>query len=75
MKLEKDILSDICLQLSGRPAENIKTDVEPIIDVGMNNVIFVAKLLRRAFLDKRSCLRRGTVFIRSCAMTVRANTN
>lgn len=65
MKLQEDIVSDVCLQLSRRPAENIETDIEPIIYGRMDFVVFIAELLWCAFLDKRPCLRCRTILIRT----------
>jgi len=56
IKLEKDVLSDICLKLGGCAAKNIKTDIEPVVYCGVNDVIFVTELLQGAFLYKGSCL-------------------
>lgn len=65
ISLRKNTLCDLCLQLSCRPAENIKTDVELVVDAGMVHVVVIAELLGRAVLDKRSCLGRRPIFIRS----------
>jgi len=65
VELEKNIMSDVCLQLSCRSAENIEADIEPFIYSGMYFVIFIAELLWRAFLDKCSCPGCGAILIRT----------
>ncbi len=55
MKLEEDVLSYTRLKLGASAAEDIETDIEPVVYCCVNGVIFVAKLLRSAFLCKGSC--------------------
>lgn len=65
VELQEDIVSDVRLQLSCCLAENIETNIEPTIYGGMDFVVFIAELLWCAFLDKRSCLGRRTILIRT----------
>lgn len=56
MKLEEDVLSYVRLKLGASTAEDIESDIKPVVYCGVNGVIFVADLLRSAFLCKGSCL-------------------
>ena len=56
MELQEDFLSDVRLKLGSGAAEDIETDVEPFVYCGVDGVIFVAELLRSAFLYQRFCL-------------------
>ena len=55
-KLEENFLSDVRLKLGRGAAENVKTDLEPAVYGGVNDMVFVAELLRGTLLDQGSCL-------------------
>jgi hypothetical protein len=65
IQLEKYILSDIGLELGCCAAKAVKANIKPVVYCGMNRVILVAKLLRRALLNYGSCFRCRTVSIRA----------
>lgn len=65
MKLEEDVMGDIRVQWSCRSAKDVKTDIEPVVHGSMYSVVLVTELLWRAILNKRSCLGRGTIFVRA----------
>lgn len=63
IKLKEDFLSNLCLQLSGGATESIETDIEPLVDISVDGVIFIAELLWGALFNESSCLRSGAIFI------------
>lgn len=50
IKLQKDVLGYLRLKGCGCASKDIKTDIEPIVYSSVNDMIFVAQLLRRAVL-------------------------
>lgn len=64
LQLQEDVLGNLGLELRCGAAEDIKADVEPLIYLSMNRVVFVAEFLWCALLCQGLCLRCGAVLIR-----------
>jgi hypothetical protein len=50
LDIQKYLLGNFCMPLSTRPSENIKTNVEPLVDISVDLIIVIADLLRSFFL-------------------------
>ena len=64
MELEKDVLGYLSLLPRRSPAEDVKADVEPVVDLLMEGIVLGAELFGRAFLLKRLGFSCGAIFIR-----------
>jgi hypothetical protein len=50
IQFEEDVLSDLCLKLSRSSTKDVETNVEPLVDVGVNSVVLITEFLWRAVL-------------------------
>ena len=50
LELEKDVLGDLCLLLCSGTTKEVEANVEPFVDIPMQDMVFVAQLLGCAFL-------------------------
>lgn len=63
MQLGEDVLCNLRLLVSGRSAEDVEANVEPLINLGVNLVVLGAQLFWCAFLFYGLCLGRSAVLI------------
>jgi len=75
LQLQKDILSNLTMQLVRGTTEDIAADVEPTIDVGVNGKISIAELFGRAVLCKSFHFRSCSVFVSTCRQLMKLFTS
>lgn len=63
MQLGEDVLCNLRLLVSGRSAEDVEANVEPLINLGVNLVVLGAQLFWCAFLFYGLGLGRSAVLI------------
>ena len=63
VELGEDILGDFRLLVRRCPAKDVESDVEPLVDLGVQLVVFVAELFWGALLLYRLGLGRGSVLV------------
>jgi hypothetical protein len=63
VKFDENVLRNGLVLRCGCPPKYIEADVEPLVDLFVNLVIFDAKCLRGDSFFKSFCLGRGTIFI------------
>lgn len=65
VQFKKDVLGDFRLKLSRGATKDVKTDVEPLVYVGMDDTVLVAELYGCASLDESPCLGGCPILVRS----------
>lgn len=63
VKLGEDVLCNLGLLVGWCPAKDIKANVEPFVNLGVELVVLVAELLGCALFFYGLCLGCGTVFV------------
>ena len=67
MEPEEHLLSDLGLLRGRGAAKDVEADVEPLVDVPVDDVVLVAELLGGDLFYERPRLGRGSVLVGSCS--------